>query len=467
MPANFKTYEAQARLLAAVIAAHPDLRLNYKAIAQHYGKSTSTSAIEHRFRPVRKQAEFLRMAVAKGIEPETIDIQQDPGEIARMFGESTADGLQFQFRGIKNAAEAMKTAADNGDDPVQAFNNASSGSGSKTPSGRKRGRPAGTPASGRSRATPATGRSTATAKPRRSTAKKASYVEPATTTDKDESAGPVDYEALDDDSPSGHAAKKQRTTPIKTALPPRRISGAPIAQPVFKAEALDEIFEVGDRMPSPSPMPPAQSTSGNGNHNNGTTNNGFFETAANNISRNDRAESEYHTPAPEFPPTTSAPQAQSQQTHSQAYSMNAGMSFDGNVNTSFAGSTISGMPFDNHQNGYSANNGFAQPAYTSQHINNNNTQQSTPASAVGNAGANYIDIVSDDEDDNHYSQSVATSSNGHFGGGGPAATVAGNHTSHFASTNVTPSMAMNMAIMNSGGHGGEVGGFYDEDQYEI
>ena len=30
MPANFKTYEAQARLLAAVIAAHPELRLNYK-----------------------------------------------------------------------------------------------------------------------------------------------------------------------------------------------------------------------------------------------------------------------------------------------------------------------------------------------------------------------------------------------------------------------------------------------------
>lgn len=30
MPANFKTYEAQARLLAAVIAAHPELKLNYK-----------------------------------------------------------------------------------------------------------------------------------------------------------------------------------------------------------------------------------------------------------------------------------------------------------------------------------------------------------------------------------------------------------------------------------------------------
>ncbi|KAJ4412487.1 hypothetical protein N0V85_003701 [Neurospora sp. IMI 360204] len=46
-------------------------------------------------------------------------------------------------------------------------------------------------------------------KPRRSTAKKASYVEPQTTTDKDESAASVDYDALDD-SPTGHLAKKTR-----------------------------------------------------------------------------------------------------------------------------------------------------------------------------------------------------------------------------------------------------------------
>ncbi|KAK3392632.1 hypothetical protein B0T20DRAFT_488446 [Sordaria brevicollis] len=65
------------------------------------------------------------------------------------------------------------------------------GSDTKTPSGHKRGRPAGNPASGRSRATPATGRSISTAKSRCLTAKKPSYVEPATTTDKDESAGPV------------------------------------------------------------------------------------------------------------------------------------------------------------------------------------------------------------------------------------------------------------------------------------
>jgi len=36
MPANFKTFEAQSRLLAAVIAAHPGLKLDYK------GKSASS-----------------------------------------------------------------------------------------------------------------------------------------------------------------------------------------------------------------------------------------------------------------------------------------------------------------------------------------------------------------------------------------------------------------------------------------
>lgn len=31
-PTNFKTYESQARLLAAVIASAPDLKLNFKGI---------------------------------------------------------------------------------------------------------------------------------------------------------------------------------------------------------------------------------------------------------------------------------------------------------------------------------------------------------------------------------------------------------------------------------------------------
>ncbi|KAK3351598.1 hypothetical protein B0H65DRAFT_418355 [Neurospora tetraspora] len=459
MPANFKTYEAQARLLAAVIAAHPELRLNYKAIAQHYGKSATMSAIEHRFRPVRKQADCLRLAVSRGDDPEEIDILE-PGEMAKYFGESTADGLQFQFRSVKAGAEAMKNAADNGQDPVEAFNNAVSGSGAnKTPSGRKRGRPAGTPASGRSRAgagTPATGKSTTTtAKPRRSTAKKANYVEPQTTTDKDESAASVDYDALDD-SPTGHLAKKTRTTPIKTALPPRRMSGAaaPISQPVFKTEALDEIFEVGDRLPSPSPMPPASTVAAATN----AIGNSYDFTVTGDMTRNERAASEYHTPAPEFPPATSQSQTQSQ---SQGFIMkqepnsyaNGGMSFDGGVTTSF-GSTTTNIFGGNTSVGNNYNNGFHNSGGGySQQQSQQNTQQSQSASG-------YINIVSDDEYDYSQSHSALGAAVRTLGGhGGP-----GNFSQ--AST-----MGMGMALpsnMTGGsGDGGDMGFYVDEDQYEI
>lgn len=47
-------------------------------------------------------------------------------EIARIFGSSTPDGIQFQFRSIKKDADAMRTAADNGEDPAKALNLGSS-----------------------------------------------------------------------------------------------------------------------------------------------------------------------------------------------------------------------------------------------------------------------------------------------------------------------------------------------------
>nr|CAE76166.1 hypothetical protein [Neurospora crassa] len=469
MPANFKTYEAQARLLAAVIAAHPELRLNYKAIAQHYGKSATMSALEHRFRPVRKQAECLRLAVSRGDDPEEIDILET-GELARYFGESTADGLQFQFRSIKAGAEAIKNAVDNGEDPIEAFNNVGSGSGAnKTPSGRKRGRPAGTPASGRSRAgagTPATGKSTSTtAKPRRSTAKKANYVEPQTTTDKDESAASVDYDALDD-SPTGHLAKKTRTTPIKTALPPRRMSGAaaPPSQPVFKTEALDEIFEVSDRLPSPSPMPPLPSTATGGN-------NDFF---TNGMARNERAASEYHTPAPEFPPNASAQTSQSQsQSQSQGFNIkqealsynNGGMSFDGGVTTSFASATTS---IFGGNNGYTATTtgGYLHQQQNTQESSNNNNNNNN------NNSAGYINIVSDDEDDYTQSQSLFGAAVRPLGGGGGGGGhgSSGNFSQAFTATPGMGGMGLpsTMTGDGSGGGNGDIGSFYvDEDQYEI
>ncbi|KAK3490536.1 uncharacterized protein B0T23DRAFT_420988 [Neurospora hispaniola] len=71
---------------------------------------------------------------------------------------------------------------------------------------------------------------TTAAKPRGSTVKMATYVEPQTTTDKNESAVSVDYDALDD-SPIGHLAKKQRTTPSPTTPSTHHSLGRPLPQP--------------------------------------------------------------------------------------------------------------------------------------------------------------------------------------------------------------------------------------------
>ncbi|TLS27915.1 hypothetical protein PpBr36_01605 [Pyricularia pennisetigena] len=109
-PTNFKTYESQARLLAAVLASAPDLKLNFKAIAAHYGSDTTTSGIEHRFRPIKKQAAAIRAAVAKGEDPKDMQdiIGMNEKEIAKYYGESTPQGLEFQFRTVKSNARKLQ-----------------------------------------------------------------------------------------------------------------------------------------------------------------------------------------------------------------------------------------------------------------------------------------------------------------------------------------------------------------------
>lgn len=94
MPANFRTYEGQLRLLTAVIAAHPSLKLDYKGkssccfrphfptnnvshfpkspclmppdVAAHYGSDWTVSGIEHFFRPIKKNAKSIQALVKRG-----------------------------------------------------------------------------------------------------------------------------------------------------------------------------------------------------------------------------------------------------------------------------------------------------------------------------------------------------------------------------------------------------------------
>ncbi|KAK0615908.1 hypothetical protein B0T17DRAFT_619504 [Bombardia bombarda] len=222
MPANFKTYESQARLLAAVVAAHPELRLNYKAIAQHYGKSQTVSAIEHRFRPVRQQAEIIRIAVSQGVDPEELNVvEMSKDDIVKYFGESTPDGLQFHFRGVKSSAEVLKIAYDNGNDPVEAFGLKVSGGGpspakalAKAP---RTPREPKTPSSNKKRTRkPAMEDTPTPSKSRRKVDKPMNYREETTNDD----SPAIDYEELDA-SPTMQA-KKVRMTPMKNmVLPPK------------------------------------------------------------------------------------------------------------------------------------------------------------------------------------------------------------------------------------------------------
>ncbi|ERT02099.1 hypothetical protein HMPREF1624_00396 [Sporothrix schenckii ATCC 58251] len=110
MPSVFRTYEAQSRLLAAVIASLPTVKLDYSAIALHYGSDATRSSVEHRFRPIKQQASLLRQAVASkedAKELASIFLLGDK-EIAKYYGESTRLGIEFQFRAIKKEAKAMR-----------------------------------------------------------------------------------------------------------------------------------------------------------------------------------------------------------------------------------------------------------------------------------------------------------------------------------------------------------------------
>ncbi|RKK76903.1 hypothetical protein BFJ69_g6635 [Fusarium oxysporum] len=130
--ANYKTYEAQARMVRAIVAAHPDVKWNYKEIAACYGSDMTDHALNHRFRKVRATVSIIHAAREQGLDVKDLTTDEnllpttqgaiDKNNIAKYFGQSTADGIQFQFRTIKKDAEALRYAANNGDDVANCLN---------------------------------------------------------------------------------------------------------------------------------------------------------------------------------------------------------------------------------------------------------------------------------------------------------------------------------------------------------
>ncbi|KAK3308795.1 uncharacterized protein B0T15DRAFT_118892 [Chaetomium strumarium] len=143
---NFKTYEAQLRLLAAIVASMP--------------------------------------------QPWKFDFK----EIHKLFGESTPDGISWQMRAVKQGANVLKTARDNGEDPVAAFtDHLYKGDGS---------RGAGTPATPKHRTTSLTKRARSAGKAPASGTTPASKRRKADVKAKeewedDEDSPEVDYDELD------------------------------------------------------------------------------------------------------------------------------------------------------------------------------------------------------------------------------------------------------------------------------
>ncbi|KAG7057813.1 hypothetical protein JMJ77_0005195 [Colletotrichum scovillei] len=233
-PANFKTYESQARLLRAIVAAHSDVKWNYKDIQKFYGSDMTKDALNHRFRALRNQGYVLREADEQGVDCKAIPVdlpKEKKGnhrlcfyidflafthhKIAKFFGESTADGIQFQFRGIKKDAESLKQTANSGGNPASVLT-FTGGTGSNVSTPRKPRTPSGAKvrASGGGRST---------------TAKKTIPIKTDPMSDDDEEGSDaVDYNALED-TPSktrvhnvlDGRVTKNRATPRRSATPSR------------------------------------------------------------------------------------------------------------------------------------------------------------------------------------------------------------------------------------------------------
>ncbi|EGX91462.1 hypothetical protein CCM_05620 [Cordyceps militaris CM01] len=162
--ANYKSYEAQARLVRAIVAAHPTTKWNYKEIAACYGSDMSEHALNHRFRYIRAQSEIIMAGRKAKLDVKDLTTDEsslpktvgavDKKNIAKYFGQSTADGIQFQFRAIKKDADKLRAVADSGGDPSACLD-LNSGSSSSGPAFT----PTTTPKTSRSRnaATPTTG----------------------------------------------------------------------------------------------------------------------------------------------------------------------------------------------------------------------------------------------------------------------------------------------------------------------
>ncbi|KAI1410909.1 hypothetical protein F5Y13DRAFT_191739 [Hypoxylon sp. FL1857] len=114
---NFKTYEASTRLLAAVLATiNGKVKLDYKELAGLMGGETTGPAVDHRLRPVKQLAKMQVAWKTAGKDPGELPVET--AEIQKLFGESTAGGIEWQFRELKALGRAQQQALDDDKSPA-------------------------------------------------------------------------------------------------------------------------------------------------------------------------------------------------------------------------------------------------------------------------------------------------------------------------------------------------------------
>ncbi|KAH8591111.1 hypothetical protein B0O99DRAFT_690936 [Bisporella sp. PMI_857] len=119
MPLNWKDPSATTRLLAAIIAAHPNLKLNYEDVGRYYGGGARYKQIWDGMNRVKRFAADLSIAVERGEDPINVELISDGRKcVSRcMGGDSTPSAIENRMRRVKTDAKSINNALERGADP--------------------------------------------------------------------------------------------------------------------------------------------------------------------------------------------------------------------------------------------------------------------------------------------------------------------------------------------------------------